>query len=80
MKVFEMDCHTLELTLIDKGKQPYRGKQWDKNRAGKFHPSNRGKTQSKFDAHDKKNDGCFNYGKPGHYAKYCYKRKANEYK
>ena len=37
-------------------------------------------TQSKFDAHDKKNDGCFYYGKPGHYAKDCYKRKANESK
>ena len=37
-------------------------------------------TQSKFDAHDKKNDGFFYYGKLGHYAKDCYKRKANESK
>ena len=37
-------------------------------------------TQSKFDTHDKKIDGFFNCGKPGHYAKDCYKRKANEYK
>ena len=34
----------------------------------------------KFDAHDKKNYGCFYCGNPGHYAKYCYKRKANESK
>ena len=59
MKVFEMDSHTSELALVAKGKQPYRGKPWDRNRAGKFQPRNRGMTQSKFDAHDKKNDGCF---------------------
>ena len=37
-------------------------------------------TQSKFDAHDKKNDGCFYCGKPGDYSKDCYKMKANESK
>ena len=78
--MFEMDSHTSELALIAKGKQPYRGKPWDRNRAGKFHPRNRGMTQSKFDTHDKKIDGCFYCGKPGHYAKDCYKRKANESK
>ena len=49
----------------------YRGKPWDKNKAGKFHPRNRGMNQSKFDARDKKNDGCFYCGKLGHYAKDC---------
>ena len=37
-------------------------------------------TQSKFDTHDKKIDGCFYCEKPGYYAKDCYKRKANESK
>jgi hypothetical protein len=59
MKVFEMDSHTSELALVAKGKQPYRGKPWDRNRTRKFQPRNRGMTQSKFDGHDKKNDDCF---------------------
>jgi hypothetical protein len=80
MKVFEMDSHTSELVLVAKGKQPYRGKPWDINRTGKFQPRNRGMTQSKFDAHNKKNDDCLYYGKPGHHAKDCYKRKDNESK
>jgi hypothetical protein len=80
MKVFEMAYHTLELELVTKRKQPYRGKPRDRNRTCKFQPRNRGMTQSKFDAHDKKNDDCFYCGKPGHHAKDCYKRKANESK
>jgi len=80
MKVFEMDSHTSELALVARGKQPYKGKPWDRNRTGKFQPRNRGMNQSKFDAHDKKKDDCFYCGKPGHHAKDCYKRKANESK
>ena len=37
-------------------------------------------THLKYDSHDKKNDGCFYCGKPGHHAKDCYKRKADESK
>jgi hypothetical protein len=66
--------------LVAKGKQPYRGKPWDRNRTFKFQPRNRGMTQAKFDAHDKKNDDCFYCGKSSHHAKYCYKRKDNESK
>ena len=51
-------------------------KPWDKNRARKFQTRNIGMSQSKFDPHDNKNDGFFYCGKPSHYAKYCYKRKA----
>ncbi len=80
MKVFEMDSHTSELTLAPKGKQPYRGNPREKKRACKFQPRNIGMNQSKFDAHDKKNDDCFYCGKHGHHAKDCYKRKANESK
>jgi hypothetical protein len=36
MKVFEMDSHTSELALVAKGKQPYRGKPWDRNRTASF--------------------------------------------
>jgi hypothetical protein len=80
MKVFEMESRTSELALVAKGKQPYRGNPWDKNITSKFQPRNRGMTQSKFDAHNKKNDDCFYCGKLGHQAKDCYKRKANESK
>ena len=80
IKTFELDVRSSDLTLLAKDKQPYRGKPWDRNRESKFQPRNRGMTQSKFDTHDKKIDGCFYCGKPGHYAKYCYKRKANESK
>jgi hypothetical protein len=80
MKVFEIDSHTPKLVLVAKGKQPYKGKPWDRNRTCKFQPRNRGMTQSKFNAHDKKNDDCFYCGKPSHHAKDCYKRKANESK
>ena len=37
-------------------------------------------THSKYGSHDKRNDGCFYYGKPGDHAKDYYKRKANESK
>ena len=80
MKVFEMDSHTLDLALMDKEKKPYKGKPWDRNSIGKFQPRNIGMTHSKYGSHDKRNDGCFYYGKPGDHAKYCYKRKANESK
>ena len=80
MKVFEMDSQSLEVALMAKGKQPYMGKTWDRNKTGKFQPRNRGMTHLKYDSHDKKNDGFFYCGKFGHYAKDCYKRKANESK
>ena len=80
MKVFEMDSQSSEVALMEKGKHPYRGNTWDKNRTHNFQPRNRGMTHSKFDSHDKKNDGCFYHGKLGHHAKDCYKRKANESK
>ena len=68
MKVFEMDSCTSDLVLVAKGKQSYRGKSWDKNKGGKFHARNKGMVQSKFDAHDKKNDVRFYRGEPGHHA------------
>ena len=80
MKVFEMDSQYSKVALMEKGKQPYRGKTWDINRTGKFQPRKRGMTHLKSDSHDKKNDGCFYCGKPGHHAKDCYKRKADEFK
>ena len=36
--------------------------------------------QSKFEPHNRKDDDCFYCTKPGHIAKDCYKRKANESK
>jgi hypothetical protein len=33
MKNFELDSHSSYLALIEKGKQPYRGKPWDKKKA-----------------------------------------------
>lgn len=36
--------------------------------------------QSKFEAHNRKDDDCFYCEKPCHIAKDCYKRKANESK
>ena len=80
MKVFEMDSRTSDLALVAKGKQSYRGKSWDKNKGVKFHARNKGMVQSKFDAHDKKNNDCFYCGKPSHHAKDCYKRKVHESK
>ena len=60
--MFEMDSQASEVALMAKGKQPYMGKTWDRNKTGKFQPRNRGMTDSKYDSHDKKNDGCFYCG------------------
>ena len=78
MKVFQMETHTSEMALVARGRQSYRGKPWDKNKAGKFQPRNKGMIQSKFEAHNRKDDDCFYCGKPRHIAKDCYKREDNE--
>ena len=54
MKVFEMDSCTSEMALVTRGKQSYRGKPWDKNKAGKWQPRNKGMIQSKFEDHIEK--------------------------
>ena len=68
------------MALVARERQPYRSKPWDKNKVGKFQPRNKGMIQSKFEAHNRKDDGCFYCGKPGHISKYCYKRKDHESK
>lgn len=78
MKSFNLGSSSLDLTLVAKGKYPYRGKTWDKNKGGKFQAKQKGMTQSKLPIHDKRNDGCYYCGKPGHHSKGCYKRKYNE--
>ena len=80
MKVFEMETQTSEMALVPKGRQSYRGKPWDINKAGKFQPRNKCMIQRKFEAHNRKYDDCFYCGKLGHIAKHCYKRIANESK
>ena len=75
MKSFNLGCSSSDLALVAKGKYPYRGKPWDKNKGGKFQAKQKGMTQSKF---PKRNDKCYYCGKPGHHSKDCYKRKYNE--
>ena len=76
MKFF-LGSSSSNLALVAKGKYPYRGKPWDKNKGGKFQAKQRGMIQSKF---PKKNDECYYCGKPGHHSKDCYKRKYNDSK
>ena len=80
MDTFGLDARSLDLTLVEKGKQPYGGKPWDISKGGKYQAKKKGITSSKFDSNFKNKDGCFYCRKPGHHAKYCYKRKAHESK
>jgi len=68
------------LALVAKGKQPFRGKSWDKNKGGKFQAKQKGMAQVKFPTRDKRNDDCYYCGKPSHHSKYCYKIKYNVHK
>eukprot|EP00253_Pinus_taeda_P019494 PITA_19494 len=77
MKNFNLGSSSSDLALVAKGKYPYRGKPWDKNKGGKFQAKQKGMTQSKF---PKRNDECYYCGKSGHHSKDCYKRKYNESK
>ena len=72
MNNFELDSHGPSFPLVSKGKQPYRGKPWDKSK-GKFHAKQQGMMHS--DAYDKRNVTCHYCGKPGHFSKDCFKRK-----
>ena len=74
MKNFNLGSSSSDLALVAKGKYPYRGKPWDKNKGGKFQVKQKGMTPSKF---PKRNDECYYCGKPGHHSKDCYKRKYN---
>jgi hypothetical protein len=73
--------HNSYLALVEKGKQPYKGNPWRTNKEGKPHtkPDNGSSPQST-NTNVKKNEGCFYYGKLGHYAKYCRRWKFNESK
>jgi hypothetical protein len=48
MKNFNLGSSSSDLALVAKGKYPYRGKPWDKNKGGKFQAKQKGMTQSKF--------------------------------
>lgn len=71
MKNFNLGSSSSDLALVAKGKYPYRGKPWDKNKGDKFQAKEKCMTQSKF---PKRNDECYYCGKPGHHSKDCYKR------
>jgi hypothetical protein len=69
------------LALVAKGKQPYKGNPWERNRGGKAHAkSQQGMAPPRRDTNVKRNDGCFYCGKFGHFAKDCRKRKFDESK
>lgn len=72
----------LDLALLVKGKQPYKGKPWDINKGGKppHGKPHQGMTPPKTNAYVKKSDGCFYYGKFGHYPRDCPKKKYDESK
>eukprot|EP00253_Pinus_taeda_P029672 PITA_29672 len=80
MKNFNLCSNDSDLALVAKGKQPYKGKPWDKSKGGKFQAKQKGMAQSKFPIRDKRNNDCYYCGKLGHHAKDCYKRKYNESK
>ena len=56
MKNFNLGSNNSDLALVAKGKQPYKGKPWDKIKGGKFQAKQEGMAQSKFLVHDKRND------------------------
>ena len=78
MRSFNLGSSILDFALVAKGKYPYRGNPWDKNKGDKFQEKQKGMTQSKFSIHDKINVDFYYRGKPGHHSKDCYKRKYNE--
>jgi len=69
MTNLNLGSNNSDLALVAKGKQPYKGKPWDKSKGGKFQAKKKGMTQSKIPVHDKGNDDCNYFGKPGHHAK-----------
>ena len=72
MKSFNLGSSSSDLALVAKGKYPYRGQPWDKNKGGKLQEKQKGMTQSEFPIH-KRNDECYYCGKPGNHSKDCYK-------
>jgi hypothetical protein len=67
--------------LMAKGKKPYKGKPWVKNKGGKPDVKlYQGGVSSKTTTNVKKNGTCNYCGKFGHYAYECRKKKFNESK
>jgi hypothetical protein len=70
--------HNSDLALVA---QPYKGKSWRRNKEGRPHSKpNNGRAPPSTNANVKKNEGWYYYGKFGHYAKDCRRRKFNESK
>jgi hypothetical protein len=73
--------HNSDLALVAKGKQPYKGKSWRRNKGGRPHSKlDNGRAPPSTNTNVKKNEGCYYCGKFGHYAKDCRRRKFNESK
>ena len=69
------------MTLLEKGKQPYRKKPWERNKGGKPPHAHKSIKLSKPEAPAKMSDvTCYYCGKPSHFARYCYKKKLDESK
>ena len=75
MKNFELDSNDSDLALIARGKRSFRGRPWDRN---KGHFQAKKKVMTHPDSYVKRNIECDYCGKPGHLAKYFYRRKNRE--
>eukprot|EP00253_Pinus_taeda_P020335 PITA_20335 len=75
MKIFDLESNGSDLALTARGKRPFQGRPWDRNR-GCFQAKQKGMAPP--DSYVKRNIECDYCGKPGHLAKDCYRRKNNE--
>lgn len=64
-----------------KGKQSFKGKQWEKNKGKKPQvKSFKGTPLPRTNAKSSRNDACYYCGKLGHFSKNCMKRRSDQFK
>jgi hypothetical protein len=87
MKEFNQKDQSFDLALMEKGKAPFKGNPWERNKGSKppngkppYAKPQQGMPPPKFDANVKRKDTCSYCGKFGHHARDCYKRKYHESK
>ena len=75
MKNYDLDSQGSDLALIARGRQPHRGKPWNKNKC-KFHTQH--KIMAQPDSYRSRSVECHYCGKQGHLARNCFQKMNRE--